>query len=52
MQCFRYEDGATPRDFEIFAPYATYEDPLLCPHGYVCASLNLHVGKMLDYFIY
>ncbi|KAF3434442.1 hypothetical protein FNV43_RR25545 [Rhamnella rubrinervis] len=24
---------ATPRDFEIYAPHASFEDPLMCAHG-------------------
>ncbi|KAK2971286.1 hypothetical protein RJ640_001312 [Escallonia rubra] len=29
----RYGSCATPRDFEIYAPNATFEDPLMCAHG-------------------
>ncbi|GLT57030.1 hypothetical protein SLA2020_300340 [Shorea laevis] len=28
-----YGSCATPRDFEIYAPDATFEDPLMCAHG-------------------
>ncbi|XP_057978883.1 uncharacterized protein LOC131165265 isoform X2 [Malania oleifera] len=28
-----YESRATPHDFEIYAPDATFEDPLMCAHG-------------------
>ena len=31
----RYGSCATARDFEIYAPDATFEDPLMCAHGYV-----------------
>lgn len=32
---FRYRSSATPRDFEIYAPNASFEDPLTSAHGYV-----------------
>ncbi|KAL8538878.1 hypothetical protein ACS0TY_000761 [Phlomoides rotata] len=28
-----YASRATPQDFEIYAPNATFEDPLMCAHG-------------------
>ncbi|KAK4430728.1 hypothetical protein Salat_0834500 [Sesamum alatum] len=28
-----YASRATPQDFEIYAPHATFEDPLMCAHG-------------------
>ncbi|KAL3645311.1 hypothetical protein CASFOL_010491 [Castilleja foliolosa] len=28
-----YASRATPQDFEIYAPNATFEDPLMCSHG-------------------
>ncbi|XP_043691533.1 uncharacterized protein LOC122642172 [Telopea speciosissima] len=28
-----YGSSATPHDFEIYAPNATFEDPLMCAHG-------------------
>nr|GMD57326.1 NTF2-like domain containing protein [Ipomoea batatas] len=28
-----YASRATPQDFEIYAPDATFEDPLMCAHG-------------------
>ncbi|WOL12737.1 hypothetical protein Cni_G21504 [Canna indica] len=28
-----YESRATAQDFEIYAPNATFEDPLMCAHG-------------------
>ncbi|KAK6933572.1 hypothetical protein RJ641_036466, partial [Dillenia turbinata] len=28
-----YASTATARDFEIYAPHATFEDPLMCAHG-------------------
>lgn len=34
IYCFRYGSCATPRDFEIYAPNASFEDPLMCAHGY------------------
>lgn len=33
MYIFRYGSRATARDFEIYAPNATFEDPLMCAHG-------------------
>nr|GMD52778.1 NTF2-like domain containing protein [Ipomoea batatas] len=30
---FSYASRATPQDFEIYAPDATFEDPLMCAHG-------------------
>ncbi|KAL6005437.1 hypothetical protein ACLOJK_006004 [Asimina triloba] len=29
----RYASSATAHDFEIYAPNATFEDPLMCAHG-------------------
>ncbi|KAL2557916.1 uncharacterized protein Fot_02655 [Forsythia ovata] len=28
-----YASRATPKDFDIYAPHATFEDPLMCAHG-------------------
>lgn len=35
VDCFRYGSCATSRDFEIYAEHASFEDPLMCAHGYV-----------------
>lgn len=34
MWYFRYGSTATARDFEIYAPDASFEDPLMRAHGY------------------
>uniref|UniRef100_A0A2P2J7B6 Uncharacterized protein LOC107413142 n=1 Tax=Rhizophora mucronata TaxID=61149 RepID=A0A2P2J7B6_RHIMU len=31
--CLRYGSNAKAEDFEIYAPEATFEDPLMCAHG-------------------
>ncbi|GAV70400.1 hypothetical protein CFOL_v3_13898 [Cephalotus follicularis] len=33
MVCFRYGSCATPQDFEMYAPDASFEDPLMCAIG-------------------
>lgn len=35
VDCFRYGSCATSHDFEIYAPHASFEDPLMCAQGYV-----------------
>lgn len=37
---FRYNSTATAKDFEIYAPNATFEDPLMRAHGYVVGASN------------
>lgn len=34
VHCFSYASRATPQDFEIYAPHATFEDPLMQAQGY------------------
>lgn len=41
FQMFRYASSATPRDFEIYAPDASFEDPLMCARGYVYKEIAI-----------
>ncbi|XP_019053972.1 PREDICTED: uncharacterized protein LOC104601373 isoform X2 [Nelumbo nucifera] len=53
-----YGSSATPRDFEIYAPNATFEDPLMCAHGvnqiksaFYSVSKVFSESKIVDYSI-
>lgn len=39
----------TARDFEIYAPDATFEDPLMCAHGYECRWLSKEFKILLTF---
>lgn len=42
IDCFRYGSCATPRDFEIYALDASFEDPLMCANGWVLVLFRLY----------
>ncbi|KAF8397964.1 hypothetical protein HHK36_016890 [Tetracentron sinense] len=53
-----YGSCATPRDFEIYTPDATFEDPLMCAHGvkqiksaFYSLSKIFSESKIVDYSI-
>ncbi|RVW30300.1 hypothetical protein CK203_094535 [Vitis vinifera] len=56
---FRYGACAAPRDFEIYAPDATFEDPLMCAHGvkqiksafYSLSKVVFNESKIVEYSI-
>lgn len=45
---FRYGSCATPRDFEIYAPDATFEDPLMSAKGYALVYLVYIADKNMS----
>lgn len=47
VDCFRYGSCATSHDFEIYAPHASFEDPLMCAHGYVLEVKDIYQSLIL-----